>query len=561
MKGLYYKDVTVSVEGSKYDLKAMIYVNDDAQIDSRIELAKGTYTPVLAFDAVADFMKDDILLTVMPVIMDSTNQYYGKSTISDYFFPPQSGQKLDIADMFNKTFVVSDGESEYQFKSEAYYEDFTTSLFLGVQKTYNYQNNVAGYYIYIPVFKSTDIVDGKVNLDNYLNEYGYWQFNMLSITIVLEEKMDNIPFIASYYKSAFVYYKEDDGVIQFLKGTTLKEYVYDDDPFKPGGGSGTGGGGGSFDNTSTPIEIPSLPTISAADTGFITLYNPTLMQLNELASYLWSDLFDIEGWRKLFANPMDAILGVSIVPVSIPAGGGKEVKVGNIGTGISLTLAASQFVEVDCGSINVNEYWGAYLDYEPYTQAQIFLPYIGTRPISVDEIMGKTVRVVYHVDILTGACCAFVKCGDSVLYTYNGQCSIPIPITSANYTTVVNGVISIASSIGSMVATGGASAPVAIPSIANSVVNQMKPNIEKSGSISGPAGILNMQTPYLILTRPRQALPELQNTFIGYPSLITVQLAELEGYTQVQSIHLENIPATQEELMEIQSLLEGGVIF
>lgn len=347
--------------------------------------------------------------------------------------------------------------------------------------------------------------------------------------------------------------------LKFFDGLT--PIVETKDPYDPGGSSGAGGGGGSFDNTSTPIEIPNLPSISAASTGFISLYNPTLNQLNELASYMWSDLFQVDGWKKLFADPMDAILGLSIVPVAVPSGGTREVKVGNIGTGKELTIAASQFVEVDCGSINVNEYWGAYLDYEPYTQAQIFLPYIGTRPISVDEIMGKTVRVVYHVDILTGACCCFVKCGDSVLYTYNGQCSIPIPITGANYASVVNGVISVAASVGSLVATGGSSAPTAIPAIASSAVNQMKPQVEKSGSISGSAGVLNMQTPYLILIRPRQALPSKQNEFIGYPSLITAQLTELKGYTEVQSIHLENIPATQEELAEIESILEGGVIF
>ena len=340
------------------------------------------------------------------------------------------------------------------------------------------------------------------------------------------------------------------------------EYIPDDtDPYKGGSNSVTGGGTGSFDNTSTPVDIPNLPSISAASTGFISLFNPTLNQLNQLASYLWSDLFQVDGWKKLFADPMDAILGLSIVPVAVPSGGVREVKVGNIGTGISLTIASSQFVEVDCGSLDVNEYWGAYLDYEPYTQAQIFLPYIGTRPISVDEIMGKKVRVVYHVDILTGACCCFVKCGDSVLYTYNGQCSIPIPITGANYASIVNGVINIAASVGSLVATGGSSAPTAIPAIASSAVNQMKPQVEKSGSISGSAGVLNMQTPYLILIRPRQALPSKQNEFIGYPSLITVQLTELSGYTEVQSIHLENIPATQEELAEIESLLKGGVIF
>ena len=333
------------------------------------------------------------------------------------------------------------------------------------------------------------------------------------------------------------------------------------DPFEPGGDSGTGGGQGNFDGTSEPIDFPSLPALSAADTNFITLYNPTLNQLRDLSAYMWSDLFSLDTLKKIFADPMDAILGLSILPVPIPSTVAKEVKVGNISTGVNMSVASTQFVKVDCGSIDVNEYWGAYLDYEPYTQAQIFLPYIGTRPISVDEIMGKTVRVVYHVDILTGACCCFVKCGDSVLYTYNGQCSIPIPITGANYTSVVNGVISVAASVGSLVASGGASAPIAVSSIASSAVNQMKPQIEKSGSISGSAGILNMQTPYLILIRPRQALPSKQNEFIGYPSLITVQLTELTGYTEVQSIHLENIPATQEELTEIESLLKGGVIF
>lgn len=403
--------------------------------------------------------------------------------------------------------------------------------------------------IYIGVLPTSSIVNGKIDLTGI-------RVSAVCIRVRVKQTLEIILDVFFYRGNDS---EQPQKIIEFWKTQDIEEF--DDDPFNPGGSSDTGGGGGDFDDTSDKVEIPPLPSISAASTGFISLFNPTLAQLNELASYLWSDLFEIDGWKKLFADPMDAILGLSILPVSVPSGGTREVRVGNIGTGISLTVAGSQFVEVDCGSINVSEYWGAYLDYEPYTQAQIFLPYIGVRPISVDEIMSKTVRVVYHVDILTGACCCFVKCGDSVLYTYNGQCSIPIPITGANYTSVVNGVISVAASVGSLVSTGGASAPTAIPAIANSVVNQMKPQIEKSGSISGSAGILNMQTPYLILIRPRQALPSKQNEFIGYPSLITVKLTELSGYTEVQSIHLENIPATQEELAEIQSLLERGVIF
>ena len=334
------------------------------------------------------------------------------------------------------------------------------------------------------------------------------------------------------------------------------------DPYEPGGNSDDDptGGGGNFDGTSTPISIPGLPSLSAVDSGFITLFNPSVAELVSLCSYMWSSAFDINTFIRIFADPMDCILGLSIVPVAVPNGGSKVVKVGNIETTVSMTVAATQYVIVNCGSISVNEFWGAYLDYDPYTKAEIYLPYIGTHAISVDDIMGKTVEVEYHVDILSGACTAFVKCGDSVLYTFIGQCSSSIPITGNDWTNVINGVLTIAGSVGSMIATGGASAPLVIPSLSSTAVNGLKPNIEKSGSMSGTGGMLAIQKPYLILTRPKQALPKYQNQFMGYPSFITRKLSNVSGYTEIESVHLENISATEQELSEIENLLKGGVI-
>lgn len=374
-----------------------------------------------------------------------------------------------------------------------------------------------------------------------------------------------------YYRNKLVNLNEYQGYFptRTLPSSLSRVYFFDgaepiyitSDPYGDGGESETGGGEGDFDNTSEDIAIPALPALSAVDTGFITLFNPTLTEMTNLASYMWSDLFDVNGWKKVFADPMQAILGLSIVPVDVPASTSKPVKVGNISTDVVMTVAASQYVEVDCGTLNVNEYWGAYLDYEPYTKAEIYLPYIGIHALSTDDIMGKAVHVVYHVDILSGSCCAYVKCGGSVLYSFVGQCSSSIPITGDNWTSVINGALSIAGSIGSMVATGGASAPSAIGNIASTAVNSMKPSIEKSGSMGGTGGLLGVQTPYLILTRPRQAVPRDQNKYIGYPSFITIKLSDLSGYTEIDSIHLENISATENELGEIESILKAGVIF
>lgn len=359
--------------------------------------------------------------------------------------------------------------------------------------------------------------------------------------------------------------------INFLNSVFLsgwKPFIPDTDPYikgdKTGGGSGTGsgtgGGTGDFNGTTEDVNIPDLPTLSAVDTGLISLFNPSSAQLKTLANYLWGDVFDLSTWKKIFADPMDAILGLSIVPVNVPSSGSASLTIGNISTGITLPKVSSQYVTVDCGTINVNEYWGAYLDYSPYTQAEIYLPFIGIHPMTIDDIMGKPVHVVYHIDVLSGACCAYIKCGGSVLYSFVGQCSCSIPITSNDWTNVINGTISIAASIGTMVATGGASAPMAIPGMAATATNSLKPTVEKSGAMGGMGGMLGVQNPYIILTRPRQAIPAYQNTFTGYPSFITKTLSECSGYTEVESIHLENVPATDVELQEINDLLKSGVI-
>lgn len=362
------------------------------------------------------------------------------------------------------------------------------------------------------------------------------------------------------YSSMLYPRRISDAYLQQFIADNIKEYKKSTDPFSPGGESDAGGGEGNFDGTSVDIDFTSLPTLSAVDTGFISLYNPSLSQLQSLANYMWSDLFDLDTFKKLFGDPMQAILGLSIVPGPIPSGGTQTVKVGNISTGVSMTKAASQYVDVDCGTLNVEEFWGAYLDYDPYTKAEIYLPYIGTHQIAVDDIMGKAVHIKYHIDVLSGACAAEIKCGGSVLYTFIGSVAVSIPITGNDWTNVINGVLSVAGAIGSMVATGGATAPAAAGEIASAAVNSLKPSVEKSGSVSGGGGLMAGKVPVLILTRPRQALPASQNSFTGYPAFITRSLGAVSGYTEVHKIRLGGISATDAELDEIKNLLKGGVI-
>lgn len=355
----------------------------------------------------------------------------------------------------------------------------------------------------------------------------------------------------------------------------------DTDPYADAGNSSTGGGGGTFDGSSDPVAVPSLPSVGATNTGFISLFVPTQAQLKQVADYLWSGLFDLSTYLKIFENPMDCILGLSVVPVNVPTSGSAQITVGNIElSGISLPLASQQYVEVDCGSIPfTDKFFGSYLDQDPYTKMALFVPYSGVHSVKADDIMGKTVNLKYHIDILTGSLVAFLTCGNSVLYEFNGACASNIPVNSINYASTIENAIRIAVNIGTTVATAGAAAPMTGATAATreaartfgTAVNMagstaegilsLKPNIDRAGSLGGTTGLMGNQTPYFIITRPRLCKPANQNTFKGYPSFIQVTIGDLigEGYTEFDTVILAGLYLTDSEKEELNQILESGV--
>lgn len=353
------------------------------------------------------------------------------------------------------------------------------------------------------------------------------------------------------------------------------------DPYAGAGDSDVGGGGGSWDDGSDPVPIPSLPSVGAVSTGFISLFVPTLAQLRQVAEYLWSPFFDVSTFYKIFENPMDCILGLSVVPVSVPTSGNAQITVGNIElSGITLPVASQQYVEVNCGTLHPTPYFGSYLDYEPYTKMSLFVPYSGIHTINADDVMNKDITMVYHIDILTGSLVAYLKCGDSVLYEFNGACGSNIPVNSMNYASTIENAVRIAVNIGTTVATAGASAPTTVGattaaggvgreigrglsltgSTAEGILS-LKPNIDRAGSLGGTTGLLGNQTPYLIITRPRLCKPFNQNKYKGYPSFITYSINDLIGlgYTEFDTIILEGLYLTDEEKNELETILQGGV--
>ena len=179
--------------------------------------------------------------------------------------------------------------------------------------------------------------------------------------------------------------------------------------------------------------------------------------------------------------------------------------------------------------------------------------------------MNYTVAIRYHVDVLTGDCIAFIKCGLSVLYHFKGNCRMTVPLSAQTTDALQNAVgetgklLSTAAIGGAVGGAPGALAGATISAAAN--VASSKIRTSKGGDVSGSLALMDDFVPYLILHRPVQSLAKDYNKFKGYPSNITSKLGNLKGYTEVEHIHLQGIPnATSEEMDEIVNILKNGII-
>lgn len=338
------------------------------------------------------------------------------------------------------------------------------------------------------------------------------------------------------------------------------------DPYDGDEDSENVGGDGEEDYESDDIDFPDLPTLSAADSGFVSLYIPTASQLSDAGEYVWSQDFS-SVFYNFFDHPADCIYGLSIIPVT-PSYYNSYFTLGNIQTGVAMRKVTSQFVDFDCGSVTIPEQLGSYLDYSPMTKVHIYLPFIGTQELDTDEVMGATLRLHYRIDVGSGACVAIIRVNKSddinsrndVLYSFTGNCACQIPISGASFDNVVASSLNILTSLGRMAITNGVSSSFDVANIASSIASMMKPTYNHTGNISGAGGFIGNREAYVIVNCPRKWIPTNQFKYTGYPGFMYSALSALSGFTKVEAIHLDGIPATQEELIELDSILKEGVI-
>ena len=321
----------------------------------------------------------------------------------------------------------------------------------------------------------------------------------------------------------------------------------------------------------TPLE----PGVSG-DPGFVQVYHPSPSELISFGRWLWVTYADAT-IDKIWNNPFDGVIGCHELYATPTDGGYTTIRCGFLDSGVSSQLVRIRYSTINCGSMVIPEYWSNYLDYSPYSKAYIYLPFIGIQELDVDDIVGSSVNVCYHIDAYNGSCIAQITCAKdgytNTLYQFSGNCAVEYPLsggsqaaikaammtgdayqaaanTAANATMwggIGSGLASAVGGIAGGIATGltgnvaggishgisGIASGIgqAIGGYASSVGQRAygqaqhtasmlsgKSIVQHSGNFGASYGAMGIKKPYIFIRRPIQKVVNNYNVLYGYPS-------------------------------------------
>lgn len=363
-------------------------------------------------------------------------------------------------------------------------------------------------------------------------------------------------------------------------------------------------------------------------------YNLYQAQAHQVFASMWSIWSnfddtdpDLNGWqvelktKKMFLtnNPLDCLIGLKYFPIDgshIGSGEDTPVKLGALtlyqdgaeqggeSGQIQCKIANASYIH-DCGSIYCAPQYQGYSELantfiDQYVGFELYLPFCGSVKLDTATYIGKWVNIKYHIDLITGACTAYIgipnsenKSVSEFMEIRSGNCAVDVPISGIQQATLESQMFNatqqlkgaalkgVSSVVGNLVSTigkaaaqdvggavaGGISSAFAVAGAVNEIqqakytLNHTQLPVRMIGSASSLSGVEGYLKPMLIVTEPLlDGLPADYGHTVGYACLRYGKLSEQSsGYTEIESIDLSGIACTEEEKVMIRSICAGGI--
>lgn len=357
-----------------------------------------------------------------------------------------------------------------------------------------------------------------------------------------------------------------------------------------------------------PSQGSSYPSIvPASGSGFIHVYNPTPGEFVGFGNWLWVTYSDAT-IDKIWNNPFDGVIGAHELYSTPQVDGRDNIRSGFLTCPVSADLVRQRYTEFDCGTVVIPEFYGNYFDYSPYSQAYIYLPFIGINEVSVDDMVGHAVNIRYRVDAYTGSCIAMIYVAKqgyrNLCYQFAGNCAVEVPLAGGSQAAIKAGMLqaeayaratvqsaqiqktaSIGSGIVHGAAAGAGAGPIGgilgalaggtagyIQGAANYGAAKLqagamqeaaryanKSSVQHSGQFGSSHGAMGLKVPFIMIRNPIQVKVVNYNQDYGFPAHKRVIIGGCTGYLRVREVNVVSAHATNEEKRAIEEALKQGV--
>lgn len=142
--------------------------------------------------------------------------------------------------------------------------------------------------------------------------------------------------------------------------------------------------------------------------------------------------------NMLTQSPIDSIVSLIRYPFTPTHGSTKQpVKLGRFeasaeGYPISNAIQTITFAGVDI----FPRFGNNFLDYEPYTKYEVYVPFCDTVELSAADILGHTLNVRLVVDLFTGVCTGYILADSLCIETTSGNVGVSLPLTGLDTATI-----------------------------------------------------------------------------------------------------------------------------
>ena len=285
-------------------------------------------------------------------------------------------------------------------------------------------------------------------------------------------------------------------------------------------------------------------------------YKIEQIELKKLGQFLWSsDFFD----NVLLVNnsPIENIISLkALIGTVTTTGTSQALALGNVTTTAN-AIPCNESITINVGSITLPRKYNNFLDFEPYTKVQIYLPFYGCAMLDSSLVIGRTISIKYIIDVITATAKIKIIHDNKTLYEFKTTCGSDLPITSSNRASVEMGYLSSGVGMGISIASGNVLGGLA----SGLSMAQSQYHSSTSGNVSGVLNFHDSRMVTVLVDRPVYTELRNFNKTHGRVCNLSKTLRDLRGFTKcAENVQIPFNCLDEERTMIIEQLTNGVII-